>query len=179
MIGLDAPESTAQRRGHAECYGKEATSHLRTLLRGASALQLETDASQGERDKYQRLLAYVHFQGENINQQMIADGYAFEYTYDGAYKYQSAFRSAQSSAQSAGIGLWAQSSCAGQRTAVANIPAKTPAKATSSAPAQTTTPSKPSAPSQASSAQPAPTPVQEVQPARIYHNGKRGGCYYY
>ena len=52
-------------------------------------MYLETDPSQDTIDKYGRTLAYVWTaSGRLFNLDMIADGYAFEYTYDLPYRYQ-------------------------------------------------------------------------------------------
>lgn len=100
MIGIDAPESTVTRYGYVEDFGKEATAYLTKLLAGVSEVEIELDASQGEYDRYNRLLAYVFVDGKNINQKMLEEGYAVEYTYNKPYKYQQAFKSASSSAES-------------------------------------------------------------------------------
>lgn len=104
LLGIDTPE-TVDPRKPVQCYGKEASDHLNTLLSGKS-VQLETDDSQGKRDKYDRLLAYIWLGGKLINQQMVSDGFAFEYTYNLPYKYQQQFNEAQNSARSQNLGLW-------------------------------------------------------------------------
>ena len=115
MIGLDAPESTTMRYGYAECFGKEAAGHLKSLLKDTKEIQLEVDYSQTSTDKYWRLLGYVVVNGVNLNQKMIEDGYGFEYTYNLPYKYQSEFKSAQKAASEKKFGLWADSACKGER----------------------------------------------------------------
>jgi len=115
MIGLDAPESNTSRYGYVECFGAQASEHLKSLLNNASALTIEKDPSQGETDKYGRTLAYIFYNGININTQMIADGYAFEYTYDKPYKYQTENKSAEQNAKNLNLGLWSTSTCAGNR----------------------------------------------------------------
>ncbi len=115
MIGLDAPESNTSRYGYVECFGPEASAHLKTLLQNATDVTIEKDATQGETDKYGRTLAYIFYNGVNINTKMILDGYAFEYTYDNAYRYQSDNKNAEQVAKNAGIGLWSTSTCSGDR----------------------------------------------------------------
>jgi micrococcal nuclease len=73
---------------------------------------LEADPSQGDRDKYGRLLRYVFLQdGSDYGGQMIAGGYAYEYTYDEPYRYQQQYRAAQAQATADAVGLWAQTAC--------------------------------------------------------------------
>lgn len=46
---------------------------------------------------------------------MIADGYAFEYTYSTKYKYQSEYKSNEKTANDADLGMWSVSTCNGDR----------------------------------------------------------------
>jgi hypothetical protein len=73
---------------------------------------LETDATQDERDRYGRLLAYVVLaDGTTLNARMVEDGYAVEYTYERPYRHQSEFRAAEARARDQGLGLWGDNSC--------------------------------------------------------------------
>jgi micrococcal nuclease len=75
-------------------------------------VMLEKDPSQGERDKYGRVLAYVfRADGLFVNEYLVAQGYAHEYTYDAPYKYQARFKAAQAQAREEGRGLWAPDAC--------------------------------------------------------------------
>lgn len=154
MIWLDTPESSSTRYGYIECYWVEASQHLKSLLQGANQIQLEADQSQTATDKYGRLLWYVRYNGINLNQKMIEDGYGFEYTYNLPYKYQSEFKYAQKTASEKRLWLWNDSACNGERKALESqksIPVK-----------QIVAPQKQSTSSQ-----------------KIYHTWKRGWCYYY
>lgn len=111
MIGIDAPESNTQRYGYAECYGEEASDHLKEILDGKQYVQIESDPTQWTYDKYGRLLWYVVLNWDNINKQMINDGYAFEYRYNLPYKYDSEFKRAEDDARTHSRGLWASSAC--------------------------------------------------------------------
>lgn len=115
MIGIDAPESTTTRYGYVECFGKEARTHLQTLI-GTWPVALAFDRTQGATDKYGRLLAYVFAGNTNINQQMLADGYAREYTYNLPYQYQDEFQDAQRDAKDTEKGLRNTNACSGTRS---------------------------------------------------------------
>jgi micrococcal nuclease len=105
LIGLDTPE-TVDPRKPVQCFGPEASRRAQQLLERQRVF-LEFDPSQGQVDRYGRALAYVWLpDGRLFNEVMIAEGFATEYTYDRAYKYQRDFRSAQAAAQSAKRGLW-------------------------------------------------------------------------
>jgi micrococcal nuclease len=110
LIGINTPETVDPRRT-VECFGVEASNKAKELLTGAR-VRIETDPSQGTRDKYQRLLAYVYLEsGLHFNQYMIAEGYAYEYTYNVPYQYQAAFNAAQAEAEANKRGLWAPGVC--------------------------------------------------------------------
>ena len=121
MIGIDTPE-TVDPRKPVQCFGKEASNHARQLLNGAT-VYLEIDDSQGDYDKYNRLLSYIWMaDGRMFNQVMIAEGYAFEYTYNRPYKYQAQFKDAQRNAQTQQLGLWAPTTCNGVASDVTAVP---------------------------------------------------------
>lgn len=105
LIGINTPETVDPRKA-VECFGVEASNKAKSVLTGKKVL-LGADVTQGERDKYDRLLRYVFLEdGTNFNLLMIKEGYAYEYTYDTPYKYQSQFKQAQKEAEMAKAGLW-------------------------------------------------------------------------
>lgn len=112
LIGVDTPESVDPRKP-VQCFGAEASRYAKSLLEGRS-VRLEADASQGERDRYGRLLAYVFLEdGTNVNLELVRQGYAHEYTYRLPYRYQAEFKAAEREAREAARGLWAPETCAG------------------------------------------------------------------
>lgn len=122
LIGIDTPE-TQDPRKPVQCFGQEATNKANELLNGKK-VRLEADETQNERDIYDRLLRYIYLEdGTFINEIMIKEGYAFEYTYDVPYKYQQQFKDSQDYAQSNKQGLWADNTCAGS---VEPTPTNTP-----------------------------------------------------
>lgn len=114
LIGIDTPE-TVDRRRKVQCFGKEASNKAKELLNGQS-VGLESDETQGDKDKYKRLLRYVFLpDGTNFNLYMIAEGYAHEYTYNLPYKYQSEFKQAEIDARNGNKGLWSPDTCNGNK----------------------------------------------------------------
>lgn len=112
LIGIDTPEVTDPRKP-VQCFGREASRRAHELMDGTQ-VWLEYDPSQGRRDRYGRSLAYVWL-NENmlVNQQMVSEGFAHEYTYDAAYKYLDTFRDAEQAARAADRGLWNPATCGG------------------------------------------------------------------
>ena len=111
MIGLDTPEVVDPRKP-VQCFGREASAQAKTIL-GGQQVYLETDPSQDTIDKYGRTLAYVWTaSGRLFNLDMIADGYAFEYTYDLPYRHQADFKTAEGDARTQSRGLWSPEACA-------------------------------------------------------------------
>ena len=111
LIGIDAPETNAPGRP-VQCFGPEASAKAKELLAG-KAVRLEFDASQGRRDRYDRLLAYAWVGDMLFNEWMVRQGYAREFTYNEPYRYQQIFQAAEAEARAAGRGLWAANTCGG------------------------------------------------------------------
>lgn len=119
LIGINTPE-TVDPRKTVECFGVEASNKAKELLSG-QRVSVELDDSQGERDKYGRLLAYIRRDnGLFVNKFMIEEGYAYEYTYAIPYQYQVAFKQAQADAEKNQKGLWAPDACVSQTDTAAS-----------------------------------------------------------
>ena len=113
LIGIDTPEVVDPRQP-VQCFGKEASAKAKELLNG-EYVRLEYDQTQGERDKYDRLLAYVYLEdGTFFNKYMVEQGYAHEYTYVVPYEYQEEFQAAERGAEASERGLWAPETCNGK-----------------------------------------------------------------
>jgi len=114
FIGINTPETVDPRRP-VQCFGKEASVRMKELASG-EIVRLEYDDSQGVRDAYDRILAYVYLEdGQMLNRKMVAEGYAYEYTYLTPYKYQKEFRDLQTLARVSKRGLWADETCKGSK----------------------------------------------------------------
>jgi micrococcal nuclease len=110
LIGVDTPEVVDPRKP-VQCFGKEASVFTKNLLIG-KRVRLEADPTQGDRDKYHRLLRYVFLgDGTLVNKKIIVEGYGHEYTYRIPYRYQTEFKTAERSAREAQKGLWAPNVC--------------------------------------------------------------------
>lgn len=126
LIGVNTPETVDPRRP-VECFGKEASNFTKELVpKSSKQARLEFDDTQQKYDKYGRLLAYVYLvqntenaevNNENknvkevsreifLNQELIKQGYAYEYTYKLPYKFQSEFKKLEQEAKQEGRGLW-------------------------------------------------------------------------
>ncbi|OHA16764.1 MAG: hypothetical protein A3C79_00320 [Candidatus Taylorbacteria bacterium RIFCSPHIGHO2_02_FULL_45_28] len=107
MLGIDTPE-TVDPRKLVQCYGKEASDETKSLLTGQK-VRLKLNPNREERDRYGRYLAYVYMNGANnlfVNEFLLENGYAHEYTYGKPYMYQKEFREIEKTAKEAGKGLW-------------------------------------------------------------------------
>lgn len=99
LEGIDAPEAGQTCRssdGADWACGQAASEHLRSLIGRAPIRCTE----RGE-DKYGRTLAYCFIGATNINQAMVADGYAWAFV-----KYSSAFVAEEAAARAARAGIW-------------------------------------------------------------------------
>ena len=112
LIGIDAPE-VAKAGAEAECGAAEAETALNGLA--VEAVILIADPSQGDRDKYSRLLRYAESEsGLDLNRELLRLGLAREYTYDSSKPYarQAMYRSEALTAKTAGLGIYGALSCA-------------------------------------------------------------------
>ncbi len=141
LIGIDTPE-TVDPRKTVQCFGKEASNKAKELLVG-KRVRIEVDPTQGERDKYDRLLVYIHREdGLFYNKHMIEQGYAHEYTYNTPYIYQAEFKAAQARARTNQKGLWSPATCNGDTTSspIVLTPPPTQSPAVAPTPAPTVSP---------------------------------------
>ncbi len=111
LLGIDTPEVVDPRKP-VQCFGKQASEKTKELLTGKLVV-LEADQTQGDRDKYGRMLRYIYLEdGTFINEVLIRQGYAHEYTYQSnPYTYQEQFREAEKEAREQKRGLWAENAC--------------------------------------------------------------------
>lgn len=140
FIGLDTPE-TKDPRKPIQCFGREATAKMTEFAENKN-VRLEFDRTQGERDKYGRLLAFVYGEdNKNLAYEMIRQGYGNEYTYNSnPYKYQNEFKEAARKAREENKGLWAENTCTGDTTKPADTSAAKPHPAPVSSPAPASRP---------------------------------------
>ncbi len=108
LIGIDTPESTDPRQA-PECFGTEAADRTEVLVPPGTAIRLERDVEA--RDRYDRLLAYVFRQSDDlfVNLAMVQDGFAEVLTIAPNVAYRQRFTAAVNDARAEGRGLW--SSC--------------------------------------------------------------------
>jgi micrococcal nuclease len=101
MLMVDTPELG----DNAECFGPEASTHTKGLLTG-KAITLQYDVSCT--DRFGRLLAYVFVDGQEINTQLVEQGYAcvLHISPNGDDRVEE-FKALEQSARQSANGLWA------------------------------------------------------------------------
>lgn len=98
---VDSPETT---KGHDDCYGQEAADfNKQMVLDQAVTLKYDKECT----DKYGRLLAYVSFEGREVNSLLVERGFAcvLHIPPNGDDRAE-AFKALQSDAKAANKGLW-------------------------------------------------------------------------
>ena len=110
LLGVDSPESNTARYRSTECFWKEAKNYLTNLIKN-QYVTLEFDSNSASSDAYGRMLAYVYLDGKLVNETLIAEWYAKEYTYKTPYTYQSAFRQSEENAKKSEKWLRSASTC--------------------------------------------------------------------
>lgn len=103
-IGVDTPETKDPRRP-VQCYGQKA-SDFNTRLVDGELVRLVRDVQ--ERDRYERLLAYVYRvrDGLFVNAELARLGYAQPLSIAPDVRYADRFAALAREARQAGRGLW-------------------------------------------------------------------------
>lgn len=107
LLGIDTPETIDPRKPN-QCYGKVASDETKLLLTGRE-IRLKLNPDREEKDKYGRYLAYVYRDdGLFINEYLLENGFAREYTYGSNYLYRDDFKKIEQVAKNKNIGLWSE-----------------------------------------------------------------------
>lgn len=106
FIGIDTPE-THKPNAPVQCYGPAAAAYTQSRITAAGGkVRLVSDSLSTDRDRYDRLLRYVYLpDGTNLNQQLVANGYAFYYPYF-PFSKRNEFDKDEQAAIAAKKGLW-------------------------------------------------------------------------
>ena len=109
MGGMLALITEAQfKTGHptktVQHFGAEASAYTKAALE-AKAVTLEADPTGDTKDRYGRLLRYVHLDGENFNARLIRKGYGHAIRRF-RYSLKAQFIRLEDSARKAGRGFW-------------------------------------------------------------------------
>ena len=105
MIGIDTPEVY----GGTECGGPQASSSLKSMLPRSTRVRLLSDPTQANKDRYGRLLRYVHKNGsgQDVNRAQVYRGWARVYVYNNdPFSRVGSYRAAQAAAKDADRGIW-------------------------------------------------------------------------
>jgi micrococcal nuclease len=107
LIGIDTPE-TKRPGTPVECFGPEASARMAELLPEGTVVRLERDVE--ERDRYGRLLAYVHRHTDDlfVNRAMAIEGFAGPSRVPPNVTRTDELAEAVADARAAGRGLWAR-----------------------------------------------------------------------
>ncbi len=106
LLGVDTPESVDPRKP-VQCFAHEAADKMKSFVAGKSVILID-DSTQGNRDKYRRLLRYVYLPDgvrTFVNGEMVKQGYAISYRYYPT-KMLEKFNSLEKNAREKGLGLW-------------------------------------------------------------------------
>lgn len=102
FIAIDAPELKSN-----DFYSKEAADYTCSQLKNAKNISLEFDPLADDRDKFDRLIAWVYVDDQLLQSSLVEKGYAkVRYIYDD-YLYVDQLNVLQKNAKSKKIGLWA------------------------------------------------------------------------
>ena len=105
LIGVDTPETKDPRRP-VQCFGREASAFLTSLLPRGTKVRLVGDVDQ--QDQYDRTLAYVYRlpDGLFVNAELVRNGYAHVLTISPNVAHADEFVALAAEARDASRGLW-------------------------------------------------------------------------
>lgn len=116
LLWIDAPESSTTRFWYVECFGKESKEYLKDLI-DDQQVEIYFDENTDKKDSYWRRLAYVKFNWYNLNESLISNWYAFEYTHNSQnYSQKEIFKNQQILAQNSTLWLRNSDTCNWSRT---------------------------------------------------------------
>lgn len=105
LIGVDTPE-TRHPTKPVQCWGPEATAYTKSLLPIGTRVAVVRD--EEARDRYGRLLAYVHRVSDNlfVNKELVRSGAARAYPFPPNTTFESDFAADAHDAEQQRLGLW-------------------------------------------------------------------------
>lgn len=118
LLGVDTPETYSENspeefegipntQAGADClsqWGEQASQFTTSELLGEQ-VRIKFDENEPRRGYYNRLLVYIHLDGNLFNRQLVGQGYARVYS-DSQFTRKSAFLDVEDNAQSSHRGLW-------------------------------------------------------------------------
>jgi micrococcal nuclease len=110
LLGIDTPESVNPNTA-VECFGEESSAALAAFLEDQDVVLVDDVENT---DQYDRLLRYVYLGHEMANGRLVANGYAFAYTYPPNVRHSAFFVRLQRDAREADRGLWSPEACDGK-----------------------------------------------------------------
>ena len=105
LLGIDTPENNPGEE--IECFSNEATEKMRSFVASQSVILID-DRTQGNRDRYKRLLRYVYLPDTKrtfVNGEMIKQGYAYSYRQYPTLQLDK-FNRLEKEAREKNLGLW-------------------------------------------------------------------------
>jgi micrococcal nuclease len=107
LIGIDTPESVKPATP-VQCFALEASARTKALLPKGTPVRLEADVEQ--RDRYDRLLAYVYRERDDlfVNDALVQEGFAVPYTFPPNVAHAAEFVASAAAARRSGLGLWSR-----------------------------------------------------------------------
>lgn len=103
IIGIDTPEVY----GGRECGGRQASARMKKMAPAGSTVKLVSDPSQADRDRYGRLLRYVHRGRRDLGKRQVATGHAQVFVYrNDPFRRAGAYQRAERQAKAKKLASW-------------------------------------------------------------------------
>ena len=107
FLGINTKETVHPDIGE-EPYGKEASNFTKEKLENATKIELEFDNSAGEKDKYDRYLAWIWVDDVLLQNLLVENGLAETYMLQNNYKYAGILQESEEIAKNNKLGIWSE-----------------------------------------------------------------------
>lgn len=107
FLGINTPETVDTTKSE-EPYGKEASNYTKDKLENATKIELEYDSKVQEKDKYDRILAWIWVDNSLLQEELVGNGLAEIYMLQNNYRYAGILQLAEENAKDNKIGIWSE-----------------------------------------------------------------------
>ncbi|WP_166244554.1 thermonuclease family protein [Paenibacillus turpanensis] len=103
LLSIDTPEKNYNGKSQGK-YAEQATEALKELLPSGTSIIVEP--GEDPIDSYGRLLAHIHKEGMNVNEEMVRLGWAVPFLIYPNFSYADSYLAAATTAKTQGAGIW-------------------------------------------------------------------------
>lgn len=105
FLGIDTPETPESPKGTGKNW-EESSAFTKERLEKANKIEIEIDKNAQEKDKYDRILAWIWVDDVLLQKELVSRGLAKTYMIQDDYKYADILKEAEKKAKNEKLGIW-------------------------------------------------------------------------